>query len=430
MYANVHRNGFTTWDFSICLIDKAMATIKPFRAIHPNPFYADHLVFTKPQSEFVAGDTKQPKGMPPLKTLLETGARQRPETPEGQKLAYQDINDTFKHLIESERLWVDGTPCIYVYEVAHQTYKQVGIWALTNLDEPIKTHELTFDDSVRRIKNYREHSGLEGSPILLTYAPDPIIDDIIAQNKKGFPNVHYESDYGIHQLWKIEKPEILEQLIAAFAGIKAVYLADGHHRKRSGELLLQEQAKQGQPLFDAISALYMSTAELKIRKYNRVVVPDQPVNVTWLFNQLLPHFYMQESFNNKPIQPFEERRMGLFIQGNWYHLKAKPNTYSYCATSNVLDVSILQDYILSLLFHIKDPATDRRLKHVGGEKAMAEMEALFLENPNAIGFTLCPMTVEQLCIAADAGLDLPPKSTWIDPKIPYGLLLYKHLLEK
>ena len=92
----------------------------------------------------------------------------------------------------------------------------------------------------------------------------------------------------------------------------------------------------------------------------------------------------------------------------------------------MLDVAILQDYILSPLFHINDPATDRRLKHAGGERAMAEMEDLFKDNPEAIGFTLCPMTVEQLCNAADNAINLPPKSTWIDPKIPYGLLLYKH----
>lgn len=406
------------------LLYATMATIKPFQAIHPNPFYADQLVFAKPQAESVAGNTKSPEGLPPLKTLLETGARVRPEIPETQALAYKDINNTLKQLLESERLRLDITPCIYIYEVTHPRYKQVGIWALTNLDEHIKTHELTFDDSVRRIKNYREHTGLEGSPILLTYAPNPVIDNIISENKQGIPDVYYESLAGIHQLWKIEKQETLEQLISAFANIESVYLADGHHRKHSAQLLLQEQAKKGEPLFDTISALYMSTQELKIRTYNRVVIPDLPISKESLLNQLLPYFGIQESSNNKPVQPLEERNMGMYIQGSWYHLQAKPNTYS--SNANMLDVSILQNVILSPLFHISDPATDQRLKHAGGEKAMLEMEMLFQENPNAIGFTLCPMTVSQLCTVADAGLNLPPKSTWIDPKIPYGLLLYKH----
>jgi uncharacterized protein (DUF1015 family) len=124
--------------------------------------------------------------------------------------------------------------------------------------------------------------------------------------------------------------------------------------------------------------------------------------------------------NRKP------RNNSAINYSTWYHLKAKPNTYAYGTSCHILDVSILQDCILSPIFHINDPATDRHLKHAGGEKAMLEMEAIFRKNSNAIGFTLCPMTASQLCAAADAGFNLPPKSTWIDPKIPYGLLLYKH----
>ena len=395
-----------------------MATISPFRAIHPNPFYADQLVFTKPQAESVAGDSRRQQALPPLKTLLETGARKRPETPQGQALAFREINETLDHLLESERLWLDQTACIYVYEVSHPGYRQSGIWTLTDLDEPIKTHELTFDDSVRRIKNYREQTGLEGSPILLTYAPEPIIDRVIAQIKEDRPEVCFANATGQHRLWKIENRETMEILIRAFAGIKAVYLADGHHRKRSGELLL--------PRFKSISALYMSTAELRISPYNRIVIPGQPVNPEWLFEQLLPHFYLQESFTNKPVQPCQERKFGMYFQGSWYHLIAKPNTYINGACQPVWDVSILQDYIFSRLFQITDPATDQRLKYAGGERALAAMETHLDEYPQAIGFTLCPMTTEQLCKAADMGINLPPKSTWIDPKVPFGLLLHRH----
>jgi len=403
-----------------------MASIKPFRAIHPNPFYADQLVFAKPQAESVAGNPELPQGLPPLKTLLETGARQRPETPEGQLQAYQGINNTLGQLLDSERLWLDQKPCMYVYEVSHPDYTQTGIWTMTELCENIKTHELTFDDSVRRIKNYREHTGLEGSPILLTYRPQPVIDDLLRECRQGYPDVLYESAAGTHKLWKIENPNVLAKLTAAFAGIDEVYLADGHHRKSAAELLLANQRQNGRVLFETISTLYLSTDELSIRPYNRVVIPDRPVDAARFFEQMLPHFYMQESFNDKPIQPSAERNIGLYIAGSWYHLKAKPNTYTYTARKTVLDVSILQDYILAPLFDIKDPATDCRLKHTGGEKAMAQMEALFRDFPQAIGFTLCPLTGAQLCAAADAGYNLPPKSTWIDPKVPYGLLLVQH----
>jgi len=232
-----------------------MATIKPFRAIHPNPFYADQLVFTKPQVESVSGKTTDPQGLPPLKTLLETGARQRPETPEGQAHAYQDINNNLRELLNSEKLFLDQEPGIFVYEVKHPGYCQTGIWALTDLHDTIKTHELTFADSVRRIKNFRENTGLEGNPILLTYKQDDVINKIISGRKLIYPNAHYESASGHHHLWKIEDTETLGAIVAAFAKIDKVYLADGHHRKQSAEDLANEQAKTDGPVFNTISSL-------------------------------------------------------------------------------------------------------------------------------------------------------------------------------
>jgi uncharacterized protein (DUF1015 family) len=107
--------------------------------------------------------------------LLETGARLRPETTEGQEQAYLEIKETLQSLLEQDQLYREELPGIYIYEVVHQTYRQTGVWALTSLEDyregRIKIHELTFADSVRRMKNYRENTGLEGSPILLTYFP-------------------------------------------------------------------------------------------------------------------------------------------------------------------------------------------------------------------------------------------------------------------
>jgi uncharacterized protein (DUF1015 family) len=318
-------------------------------------------------------------------------------------------------------------PALYVYEVEHPAYRQTGVWALTELSDVIKTHELTFDDSVRRLKNYRENTGLEGSPVLLTYAPDRVINEIIVQTKLGHPVARYENAGGNHKLWKIENDADLESLIAAFAKIDQIYMADGHHRKRSAEALLWDQVKNGKHLFATISSLYMSMDELKIRQYNRVFIPELPINKEWLFKELLPHFYIRESLANRPVQPDQERWMGLYIEGVWFNLIAKPNTHANGLAAKMLDVSILQDLILEPLFGVDDPGSDRRLVHIGGEKAIAEMQTIFKPNPNAIGFTLCPITTRQLIEAADNGINLPPKATWIDPKIPYGLLLYKHL---
>ena len=407
-----------------------MAQIEPFRPIRPNPFYADQLVFVKPQAESVAGDVAVLESLPALKTLLETGARQRPETPEGQARAYYDIKDSLQTLLDKDRLWREQTPGIYVYEVVHQTYRQTGIWTLTSLNDynagVIKTHELTFADSVRRLRNYRENIGLEGSPILLAYPPEIAINRIIAETKASKQKTTLGNQHGLHRLWKINDSKVQQRLINAFAAIPTVYLADGHHRLESAVGLANEYKERGLKFYDTISSLYMATDQLRIREYNRVVVLSQPVDKTWLLQQLGRHFDIRKSTGNQPVQPRELHVLGMYTGGNWYQMIAQPDTYINKGAANNLDASILQEEVLAPLFGITDPKNDPRLKCAGGEKAMEEIDAILTINPDAIVFTLCPLTIGQLIAVANAGEILPPKSTWIDPKVPYGLLLHQH----
>jgi len=400
-----------------------MATIKPFSPFRPNPLYADQLVFTKPQAESVSGDYTKEGGLKPLKTLLETGARLRPETPEGQELAYQDIKDTLQSLLENDQLYREELPGIYIYEVIHQTYRQTGIWALTSLADyragHIKIHELTFADSVRRLKNYRENTGLEGSPILLTYFPTIAINRIIAEVKATQPKSALGNQHGIHRIWKIRDTDNQQALIEAFANVETAYLADGHHRIESAAILAKEQQEKGHGVYDHLSSLYMSTDQLRIEEYDRVVIPDYPIEKSELFKKLSKTFYMSDSAGNRPVRPQEPHRIGMYFNGGWHHLMAASCNTAFGAV-------LLQEQVLSEIFDIKDPKTDNRLKCAGGEKALEEIGAIFQAHPQAIAFTLCPLTVSQLIEVADAGQILPPKATWIVPKVPYGLLIHQH----
>jgi uncharacterized protein (DUF1015 family) len=409
-----------------------MAKIKPFRAIRPNPFYADQLVLTKPQSESVAGDSHKPESLLPLKDLLETGARLRPETSEGQAEAYRDINGTLQSLLESNRLERDENPCLYIYEVEYPAYTQTGVWALTQLPakgkSSIKTHELTFDDSIRRMKNYRANTGLEGSPILLTYEPDPVINRLIELTKSRQKHSSLGNSHGIHRLWKIDKPGMLKQMAEAFDSIDTVYLADGHHRLESATKLAQEQRSNGFSPFDTISSLYMATDQLRIQEYDRAVIPVEPVNKALFFQQLQENFYVREASANLPVQPRQPRKFGMYLQGEWYHLLAKRHICENRGVAGSLDAAILQEQVLGPLFGIEDPGKDPRLKCIGGGLAMDELLVFIAEHPCAVAFTICPMTVEQITEVADEEEILPPKSTWIDPKVPYGLLLQQHTL--
>lgn len=346
------------------------------------------------------------RNFPELKTLLETAV--------GQAIAYRNIRRNLEKLLRQEKLIQESSPGIYVYEISANGQLQTGIWALTALEDytsgKIKIHELTFSDRVRRLKNYRENTGLEGGPVLLTYTPSNAIDQIIATAKFGKP-VRLQNEGARHQLWKIEDRAAQEQLIQAFAQVPVTYLADGHHRLEAGGC-------HGYPF---ISSLYMDTDQLRIEAYHRIVIPDTAVSAEVLLCSLNQNFYIKENTDNQPVLPNTLHRFGMFLQGQWYHLLPKNS-------APFIDALILQEQILVPIFGIEDPKTDCRLKYAGGEKALEEILGIFRVHPAAIAFTLFSMPVDHFIGVAEAGQILPPKSTWIVPKVPYGLLIHQHEL--
>jgi len=405
-----------------------MASIKPFQPICPNPFYAGELVFTRPQAESVSGKLNGSDALPPLKTLLETGARQRPETPEGQQQAYADIGHTLHELLAGERLWREDSPGIYIYEVIQNGRRQTGIWALTDLVDyssgRIKVHEQTLANSVRRLQNYRRHTGLEGGPVLLTYQPDKLINQLIAELKRGQAKLALGNSHGFHRIWKITEEERQQTLVTAFERIKSVYVADGHHRLESAHVLAAAQRQEGLPVYNDISSLYMATDELYIEPYDRIVVPDTPFDLDVLIRRINQRFHLLESAGNRCIRPEGPCRMGMYLDRQWYHLLLKSE---FLDDPLILDMEILQRHLLEPVFGIIDPRTDDRLKYAGGEKALDEINVLMRCYPGAIAFTLCPLSMQQLVRAAEESRVLPPKATWIVPKVPYGLLIQQHM---
>jgi uncharacterized protein (DUF1015 family) len=400
-----------------------MATILPFRAIRPHPFYADQLVFDNSKNIVVMGNGKTEEKLPPLKDLLEGPARQRPEV--AQEKAFRDIRSNLQRLLMEDKLILEERSGLYVYEIIQKTYRQTGIWALTSLadyrDGSILTHENTFDENVSRQRNYRENIGLEGSPVLLTYTPNITINRIIATVRETRPTMLLGTQYTLHKLWKIEAQKNIDQLIFAFSKIGNTYLSDGHHRMESAS------AKAGTArVYDTISSLYMCTDQVRIEDYNRVVIPDQPVSQSCFFKHLEKYFELTACAGNIPVRPAEAHCIGMLFNGKWLRLRLKNDQLESNGSEPVFDVDILQKWVFEPFFGIAEPKNDTRIKYTGGERTLEEIANLVYENPSAVAFTICPMDIKELMRVADAGKVLPPKSTWIVPKVPYGILINRH----
>jgi uncharacterized protein (DUF1015 family) len=154
------------------------------------------------------------------------------------------------------------------------------------------------------------------------------------------------------------------------------------------------------------------------------VLPAGPIDKHEVLDKIMENFDAKRIHGNKPLQPKEKNQMGMYLAGKWFSLT--PLKMPVDETIANLDVYVLQNQVLAPIFGIADPGTDTRLKCIGGDRAIEEIQALLEMHPDAIVFTLCPLSVMQLLKVADAGEILPPKSTWITPKVPYGLLMYKH----
>jgi uncharacterized protein (DUF1015 family) len=385
-----------------------MATIQPFSAIRPSAALLRDLVF-----QDLENNGQQDIGLGHLKHKLE------PASGKGHDRETLDrCIDYLQGLLSSGQYMAEEYPSVYIYETTQGAAAQTGVWTLTDLNDAergrIITHEHTLSESEEQIKAYREHVGLEGTPILLTYHPRQDISDLIELIKTTHvPECfYYHQQY--HRIWQVTMDSLISQFQDAFQKLGSVYVADGHHRLAAATAL-NKHTKQW------ISTLYIPTSDLKIKPFHRMVIPENKTLQESLAATVRKHYYVSAIPNNKPYRPDQMNRMGLYSDGVWHQLDLKKEIQT---TLSVPDVLLLQEKILEPVYGITDPRTDAQLFSFPAEDGWDQLLTELVSHPEAVAFTLFPMTVKQLIEQAENHGSLPPKSTWIEPKIPFGILIY------
>jgi uncharacterized protein (DUF1015 family) len=227
-----------------------------------------------------------------------------------------------------------------------------------------------------------------------------------------------------HTVWVIDHETHIYTLNHLFEAIPALYIADGHHRTaaaiRYGQAC-RAAAKDpnGEEPFESFMAVVFPHDQLKIMDYNRVVKDLNGMTSEQFLAKLGETFEVARSTQRSPSQVAS---FGMFLDGQWYSLKAKPGTYPADDPVRSLDVSILQENVLAPLLGIKDPRTDTRIDFIGGIRGMDELEKR-VNNGWKVAFSMFPTSLDQLMSVADAGQIMPPKSTWFEPKLRSGLLV-------
>lgn len=320
----------------------------------------------------------------------------------------------------------------YLYGLTMDGRSQTGIVACSSIDDyvngVVKKHENTREDKeldrIRHVDTVNAQTG----PIFLTYRQNEILKAIVAEEKAKPVLYDFVSDDGIrHRVWKIDDPAQTVAIEAAFAAIPATYIADGHHRAASAvKVGLKRRAENpgytGEEPFNYFLSVLFPDEELMILPYNRVVKDLNGMSREQFFEAVKGKFELEE-IGKEPYAPAEKGTFGMYLDNTWYALKVLPQ-YRSADPVKGLDVSILQDQLLGPVLGIGDPRTDKRIDFIGGIRGLKELERRVREDME-IAFSMYPTSIEELLAVADAGLLMPPKSTWFEPKLRSGLFIHK-----
>ncbi|MHB1178350.1 MAG: DUF1015 domain-containing protein [Daejeonella sp.] len=411
-----------------------MPKIKPFYGIRPNPDYAGEVVLNMENLSLEEAKIIRQKNpysyvnmlVPKLDNLFLRGSK--------NELAFKKINENFEEFLEKGVLIKDNKACIYIYRISRSGRIQTGIWTVTSIDDylnnHVRRHELTRPDREKVLVNYMQQTGIDANPVLITYSGRPEINTIIEKTCSLKPDLSFEKLGSKHKLWKIDREEDLTTLITEFSKLSSTYIADGHHRAAAATRLAVEQRKlnpkyTGEEEYNFFTSVYMAFDQLDLFGFNRMIRDLNGLTTTEFLEHLRHLFIISKDNQNKVVVPSQMHQLGMYLDGSWYKLIARPHAIEINRPVAELDVSILQKHILAQLLNISDPTTNSRISFSGGILPVKNLVKQVDDGEYAVLFILFPTTIKQLTSAADAGEVMPPKSTWFEPKFQAGLLIHQ-----
>lgn len=411
-----------------------MATVKPFCCIRPNQEVVSK-VAALPYDVYNREEAKAVTAKNPLSFLnIDRAETQFPdEVSLHDPKVYEKAHELLESWIEDGTLVSDEAECYYIYELTMDGRAQTGIVACAAVDDylenVIKRHESTREekelDRICHVDVTDAHTG----PIFLAYRSDQGINQIVELVCGEEALYDFTADDGVrHRVWKVGKPEQVEQIQRRFASISNVYIADGHHRAASA-VKVGLKRRDGQPYytgqepFNFFLSVLFPDDQLMIMPYNRVVRDLNGYSKEAFLQEVSDRFTVTP-MGEVPYQPEERHQFGMYLDGCWYALQAKPEFVTDSDPVKGLDVSILQDALLQPVLGIQNPRTDGRIDFIGGIRGLSELEKRVSEDM-AVAFSMYPTSIQELFAVADDGFLMPPKSTWFEPKLRSGLFIHR-----
>ena len=408
--------------------------IKPFAGIRPpRDIVAD--VASRPYDVLNSVEAKSEASEKSLLHIIKPEIDFDPIADEHSQPVYDKAVENFK--LWQERGWLvqDEAEMYYIYAQTMNGRTQYGLVAAANVDDymtgKIKKHELTRRDKEddRMIHVRIQDANIE--PVFFAY-PDvaemnEIVENIVKNNEPEYDFVAADG-FG-HTFWVIRDKQTNARITEIFKNIPALYVADGHHRTAAAARVGAEKRAAnpnhtGNEEYNFFLAVIFPESQLNIIDYNRLVKDLNGLSPAEFLNALNESFIVTEQ-GSKAYKPNALHNFGMYLDGKWYSLTAKPGTYDDSDPIGVLDVTVLSNLVFDKILNLGDLRTSKRIDFVGGIRGLSELQRRVDSGEMIAAFAMYPVTMRQIIDIADSGNIMPPKTTWFEPKLRSGLVIHK-----
>ena len=348
---------------------------------------------------------------------------------------YSMVRNRYQEFKEDEVFIQDDQPCFYVYRIVNRDGLDFkGIIAAASAqayeDDRIKKHENTLEFKEKLFVKYLDTVGFNAEPVLLTYPDHNLLDGLIEKVMQDRAEYEFTTTYrDTHYVWKVDDPKLLTKISSYFAEMPNLYIADGHHRSSSSYLLAKDRKKandahKGNEPYNYFMSYLIPESDLKIYEFNRLVKGLNGLSKEEFLIKL-DAMYRIDNRGHEYYKPSKKHHFSMYLDGEFYSLYLRKNNYEITNSLEGLDTYILEKTILQPILGIEDARNDTRLSYSHGKNDLAYVKAKVDTGEFSVGFGLLPVTTEEMKHVADEGLKMPPKSTYIEPKLRSGVTIYE-----
>ncbi|MBC9797766.1 DUF1015 domain-containing protein [Sinomicrobium weinanense] len=410
-----------------------MATIQPFKAVRPTKDKVG-LVASRSYESYSRKERESRLKYNPFSFLHIVNPGYKYHREVSGENRFKLVRNRYLEFREDHIFIQDETPSLYIYKQKTRKHTFCGILGGASAGDYrnniIKKHEATIQSREELFMEYLKTVGFNTEPVLLTYPDNNLIENIITDITSTIPEYEFTTtDRITHFLWKLSDPEKIAVVQKEFEQIGDIYIADGHHRSASSCLLAdnlktENPGHTGKEAYNYFMSYFIPESDLRIYEFNRMIKGLNGLSKEDFLIRL-DEWYRIENRGEELYRPSKKHHFTMYLDGEFYSLYLRKTIYDFSAPLSTLDTQILYKTILEPILGIGDLRNDGRIAYGCGKDNVVEMKSLIDKNKYDVGFGMLPVTIDEIKKIADEGLQMPPKSTYIEPKLRSGMTIYE-----